>query len=65
VDESALGSALVQKRIIKKTDLDAALAAQPKSPLGFVQRAKALGYLTEVDWTEIQEAHADLVMEDA
>ena len=65
VDESALGSALVQKRIIKKTDLDAAVAAQPKSPLGFVQRAKALGYLTEVEWTEIQEAHAGLVMEDA
>lgn len=65
VDEAALGAALVQKRLISKTDLDAALAAQPKPPLGFVQRAKALGYLTEVEWSEIQEAHADLVMEDA
>jgi len=65
LDEAALGKALVQKRLIKKTDLDAALAAQPKLPLGFVQRAKALGYLTDVEWTEIQDAHADLVKEDA
>ena len=64
-DEHALGAALIRKRIIKKTDLDAALAAQPKTPLGFVQRARALGYLTDGEWTEIQEAHADLVMEDA
>jgi len=64
-DETALGRYLVEKRIIKKTDFDAALAAQPEPPLGFVQRAKALGYLTDVEWTEIQEAHADLVKEDA
>ncbi|WP_394692167.1 glycosyl transferase family protein [Hyphobacterium sp.] len=65
LDEAALGNALVAKRFIKMTDLDAALAAQPKPPLGFVQRAKALGYLTDVEWSEIQEAHADLVKEDA
>lgn len=65
LDEVALGNALVTKRLIKKTDLDAALAAQPPRPLGFVQRAKALGYLTDVEWNELQEAHADLVKEDA
>ncbi|MEE2527234.1 glycosyl transferase family protein [Hyphobacterium sp. HN65] len=65
LDEAELGETLVQKRLIKRNDLLAATAAQPQPPLGFVQRARALGYLTDVEWTEIQEAHADLIMEDA
>jgi len=64
-DELALGHALLQKRVIKKSDLEAALTAQPKPPFGYVQRAKALGFLTDTEVVEIREAHADLVMEDA
>jgi adsorption protein B len=64
-DEAILGRNLLQKRMISKNDLAAANAAQPKQPFGFVQRAKALGYLSDVEWLEIQETHSDLVMEDA
>ncbi|WP_421791232.1 glycosyl transferase family protein [Hyphobacterium sp.] len=64
-DEDALGQSLVQKRLIHKNDLAAARAAQPSRPLGYLQRAKTLGYLSDVDLAEIQENHAELMKEDA
>jgi adsorption protein B len=64
-DESLLADELVKSGLVRRSEIDAALAAQPKPPFGFVMRAKSMGYLSETDWNELQEAHADLVKEDA